>query len=439
MPTIKALLLLACLPFSASAQKYLALQYRTAEGLPDVQVRDMIAGEYGFLWVATDGGLARFDGETFKVYERALDSYYIKALARDTAGRVLFVNDSGCYRLSHRGPAGRHRPDTAFLRLLAPALPLPCDSALYYPNDLYVDTQNRHWASQPDGRVARLTDGMLRFYRLRPPFAAGGAQAGFTFSESPAGKLLAGSSAGELFWYDEAEDEFRQLPTPTGLRSIHCLYWQGRTLLVGGNGLYRCTFTNGRPGKWEADHLNGYTVTSLAAGDADNHLLVGTAEAGLWQAAWQNDRWKLKAIYGANDPHRINELPFRSIHQIYRDSHSNIWLGTGQGLGLLQTRFFETVFGLANNNTLTTLPLPEEEVLLSYGDVFAIQAREGAFFAEALPNLNQGLITALAYNQGDLFLGTTTGRLLHYRGGRLYQDLGLEGRGGRPLLFRGRF
>lgn len=430
MPFIRALLLLACLPFCASAQKYLALQYRTAEGLPSNQVRDMIVGEHGFLWVATDGGLARFDGETFQTYERALDSYYIKALARDTAGRILFVNDSGCYRLSHRGPAGPQRPDTAFLQRLATALPLPTDTALYYPNDLYVDAQNRHWASQPDGRLVRITGRGLQFYPLSPPFAEGDSQAGFTFSESPAGTLVVGSTAGELFRYHEARDEFQQLPTPPSLSSIRCLYWQGATLLAGGNGLYRCTFTNGQPGQWQAGRLEGRTATSLAAGNAANRLLVGTAEAGLWQATWQQNQWKLKAIYGANDPHRINELPFRSIHQIYRGPHGNIWLGTGQGLGLLQARFFETVFGLANNNTLATLPLPEGEVLISYGDVFAIQAREGAFFAEALPSLDQGLITALAYADGGLFLGTTTGSLLRYRGARLKRDLGLEDRGG---------
>lgn len=109
------LLLLTYLPFCATAQKYLALQYGQGEGLPSEQVRDRITGEYGFLWVAADGGLVRFDGERFTPYNGALDSYCIKALAKDTAGRVVFINDSGFYRLIHRGP------DTAFIELLMPA------------------------------------------------------------------------------------------------------------------------------------------------------------------------------------------------------------------------------------------------------------------------------------------------------------------------------
>ncbi|NBC09021.1 MAG: hypothetical protein GVY26_17660, partial [Bacteroidetes bacterium] len=155
-------LILLWLPLCATAQKYLALQYRTADGLPSDQVRDVAVGQHGFLWVATDGGLLRYDGEQFVSYNRALDSYYIKAFARDSKGRVLFVSDSGLYRIE----AHKSRPDTAQLELLIPAQALPADTSLHYPNGVFVDGQDRVWVSQPDGRVARLEDRALRFFTL---------------------------------------------------------------------------------------------------------------------------------------------------------------------------------------------------------------------------------------------------------------------------------
>lgn len=424
------LFLFTCLPLSASAQKYLALQYGRSEGLPSEQVRDIITGAQGFLWVATDGGLARFDGEQFTSYNRALDSYYIKALAKDTAGRVLFINDNGLFQLTHRGPDNRYRSDTAWITQLTPASPLPSDSTLYYPNGLLSDRHNQFWVSQPDGRIARIRDESIRFFQLHPPLENGSSHTGFIFAESPDGTLFAGSTSGQLFRYLPGEDRFERLATPSALEKIHCLLWQGSTLLVGGKGLYRCTFRPGQKLQWHHDTLQGQTVLSLAPGHSSNQILLGTVRQGLYQGVWKSGEWALKIVYGANDPHRINTLPFQEIHQIYRDTIGNIWLGTAQGLGLLQSRFFETVFGLANNNTLTTLPLPGGEVLISYGDVFAINAREGAFFAEALPGLNRGLITALSYTDGELFLGTTFGSLFKYRDGKLTSDLSLEDRGG---------
>lgn len=391
----------------------------------------MITGEHGFLWVATDGGLARFDGENFISYHHALDSYYIKALDKDTTGQVVFINDNGLFRLSHQTASGHHRIDTAMVKLLVTAAPLPTDTTLHYPNGLFTDQRNRYWISQPDGRVARVSDGgELRFYPLIPNLKTDGLQAEFTFAESPDHTLVVGSASGQLFQYLEEEDQFQLLQSPASLEYIRCLHWQGSTLLAGGNGLYKCSFANGHPGLWQGDPMPGYEITSLASDHSNNRLLAGTVNQGLLQTSWVDGQWVLKAIYGANDPHRINALPFREIHQIYRDTSGNIWLGTAQGLGLLQSRFFETVFGLANNNTLATLPLPNGAVLISYGDVFEINAADGAFFAKALPNLNRGLITALAHRKDQLFLGTTLGTLLSYQKGQLKKELSLEERGG---------
>ena len=65
MLAIRLFLLLLLLPFCGKAQKYFTTRFRLAEGLPSEEVRATIRGKYGFLWVATDGGLLRFDGRSF--------------------------------------------------------------------------------------------------------------------------------------------------------------------------------------------------------------------------------------------------------------------------------------------------------------------------------------------------------------------------------------
>src|ERR1700748_1269477 len=65
-------LLIVCLGFGGRARaldpqasSYLRADFTVEEGLPDNEVNAIAQSRNGFLWVGTDGGLARFDGEHF--------------------------------------------------------------------------------------------------------------------------------------------------------------------------------------------------------------------------------------------------------------------------------------------------------------------------------------------------------------------------------------
>lgn len=71
------LLALALCPSMGEAQTYSYTQYRTAQGLPADKVNTVTRDRIGFLWVATDNGLARYDGRSFTAYQASLESRYI--------------------------------------------------------------------------------------------------------------------------------------------------------------------------------------------------------------------------------------------------------------------------------------------------------------------------------------------------------------------------
>lgn len=52
-------------------ETYVIKQFGVNEGLPQNSVNDILQTSDGFLWIATFGGLARFDGHSFKIYNRA--------------------------------------------------------------------------------------------------------------------------------------------------------------------------------------------------------------------------------------------------------------------------------------------------------------------------------------------------------------------------------
>ena len=50
------------LALDPQARSYLRTDFTVEEGLPDNEVNAITQTRNGFLWVGTDGGLARFDG-----------------------------------------------------------------------------------------------------------------------------------------------------------------------------------------------------------------------------------------------------------------------------------------------------------------------------------------------------------------------------------------
>ena len=80
--------------------------YSTQDGLPSVVVESLATDEAGFLWIATQGGLARFDGSNFRVFKASpsvpghLRDEFIHAVL--PIGRTVFVgtNSGGLHALN---------------------------------------------------------------------------------------------------------------------------------------------------------------------------------------------------------------------------------------------------------------------------------------------------------------------------------------------------
>ena len=71
--------------------RYVSQQaWSTEEGLPQSSVHSIAQTKDGYLWIATEGGLARFDGVSFKIFDHAQDRAFVSddicCLAKDAEG-----------------------------------------------------------------------------------------------------------------------------------------------------------------------------------------------------------------------------------------------------------------------------------------------------------------------------------------------------------------
>jgi signal transduction histidine kinase/ligand-binding sensor domain-containing protein len=77
---------------------YTLRNYRAVDGLPQSQVRAMREDKNGYLWVGTEGGgLARFDGHSFRVYTTldGLQSNIVNYFSHDDHGNLWIVHPRG--------------------------------------------------------------------------------------------------------------------------------------------------------------------------------------------------------------------------------------------------------------------------------------------------------------------------------------------------------
>ncbi len=85
-------LLLLWQPVCLLAQSWSFRQYTSEQGLPSSEVYDILQDRKGYIWVATDRGVARFDGYTFESFTtgEGLSNNVVFRLAEGPDGKIWF-------------------------------------------------------------------------------------------------------------------------------------------------------------------------------------------------------------------------------------------------------------------------------------------------------------------------------------------------------------
>lgn len=92
----------------ASASDYHVTHYTNENGLPQNSVKGLVLDRDGFVWIGTEAGMVRFDGQRFQVFGRdrypLLQSNRMRKVELDTAGIVCFVDEEfGKYTFDNKG------------------------------------------------------------------------------------------------------------------------------------------------------------------------------------------------------------------------------------------------------------------------------------------------------------------------------------------------
>jgi ligand-binding sensor domain-containing protein/serine phosphatase RsbU (regulator of sigma subunit) len=314
------------------------LSFNLDQGLPGMVVKCMLQDQYGFLWIGTDNGLCRFNGDYFEVYNTSnggLSSNVILSLCEDKIGNIWVGSDGG---------------GVMILNLISKEL-------FHYGNDIIIKikqdkNRNIHIANRSkgygiiDGTTLNFNHEIKYWQMNKMPINETSLVRDFAFDKE--GKTWLAMDAGMLILNKIASNndiqKCKQIIFNDDENKVYCIEQVGNEIWAGTK-KYGLICLKSDSSNLELKCINkniglsSNSVLAIKYDDRENSLLVGTDGAGL-------DYLKLKSVNNHNlyfnlTNYNLNEgLQNDEVCSMLNDTQGRIWIGYygGGGLSLLQSK-----------------------------------------------------------------------------------------------------
>lgn len=366
-------------------RQYIIRAWTTDDGLPIDKVQAIAQTPDGYLWIGTEGGIARFDGVHFKPLAPAdapmLAGASCRALMTTPDGSLWIGTDKGAVARYFGGRtelySNKGTNDTSFIRALL------------------RDRQGTIWAGAGGGVFKVEGRGLVH--------AAVEAKGVYSLAESPAGDLWVGANNG---LFQVTAGGVRRYTRQDGLPAVRItsqVFMTNGDLLLGTDSGLATVRPDGRVTPTAGPENIGSMVRTILM-DREHRAWVGTWE-GL--ARQTGDRFEvLTSKDGLSDS---------AINSLFEDRDGSIWVGTrGGGLNRLSAGYVATYTkadGLSRNDVSTVLADRSGRVWIESGDA-GVDLYDGVSWRRVTqsPTLDKSFLNAIAEDaDGSIWFGTRQG------------------------------
>ncbi|MDX1678561.1 diguanylate cyclase [Arsukibacterium sp.] len=347
-------------------------------GLPQVSVTAMVQDKQGYMWLGTQGGLARFDGHQFRVFNTAntpqLQSNLITALYIDSQQRLWIGTVNG---LS------------------------------YYADNKFTVVETRHLKAGSVSSFAELADGRFfiganQLYLWQQQLVPVAEHSGPVFQLNQQHNTLWIGGQHGFGVYQQQQYRWHPAPDTTEALQITELTVRGGVIFLGTNkGLYRW-----QQGRWQLLELPD------AGPDSKIELIYQDKQQQVWVST-------LNALYQVKGAQVIpvqqpgtTDKPFRWIESMLEDQHNNVWLGSRtQGVMRLRnamTERYSTAAGIPDPFSWAVLPW-HRHLMVGTSQGMALLKEGGYQPLLANQQLASPYVYSMLHQQNNLWVGTRAG------------------------------
>lgn len=364
-------------------------KYTQKEGLTSYNIRSLHKDKWGFIWIATQDGLSRFDGKRFINYTRGAPPHFrlcgtdVRAVAEDTARNLLWVlcGEEGISILN------------TVTGYVTGMIPVPPQS----PEDWNITmTRNGHWlwvGTSTGIQVfdTRLSNPKPRFIRPAISPASVYGVRGIVLDDNK--NVWVGYSGYGIVVYHGSrfttlgEIKNAELSGGTELRLYGGVATGNETMLLAtSKGLMSIRynkdyeFSNTGNPYTDIPSVNNSEVQAITLDQSGNIFLSGGGH--LYRVSGKSGRHEQ-----LTEMSRINETDWLSaVHAILPEKNGSAWLGCHEGLAYLQPQtpfkpyHYDRNSHFKLNHVRSVFPLPNGDILAGLKDgLVKIEAKSGRF------------------------------------------------------------
>jgi signal transduction histidine kinase/ligand-binding sensor domain-containing protein/DNA-binding response OmpR family regulator len=314
-------------------------RFSLEQGMPQSTAMCILQDRQGFVWVGTQEGLCRFDGNTFVVFKNdpddpaSLSSNLVKSICEDKEGNLWMGTFSGGLnrydRRTQRFTRYLHQPDN------------PQSLSHNRVEAVYEDRQGTLWIGTQAGlnQLDKKTGQFIRYSLSSADSGSPGDNRVMSLYEDRKGNFWVGSYGKGINLFDRKQKRFsRFLPEPEskgqpGSATIRCMLEDrdGRLWLGTDGGLYQMDRRTNAFSRFGHDPFNAQSLSSDAVWalfeDRTGTFWVGTKAGGL--NIMDRSRGTFRRL--SHLPTDNRSLSSNQIYCVYEDRTGGIWVGTDGG------------------------------------------------------------------------------------------------------------
>ncbi|ANQ51085.1 SpoIIE family protein phosphatase [Flammeovirga yaeyamensis] len=339
-----------------SAQNILSTHYSKDDGLKADYIKNIAKDSIGYLWIASDNGLIRYDGSEFlSLGTKKLESQYIKQVFQKKDGSLYAISNKEIVQIYSK-PNGVY---WNFLLKMESEEQVP--GKLHYGKLLYEDRDNVLWAAD-NNQIFRQNENNKFEVKLTDfTLPAENENRSFQLVENANGDLYAFHYSGHVYRFDVEKDKFVLVSKKVGkLKNIqHAIWYTESAFLVADSdrGVSLVDVTND---KVKVDQIGRqFDASFIQEIGTDQYLVTG----------FVSGMYRLETTFKGFKLFRDPELGVYNGNTIYYND-LDIWLAKDNGISLFQQLPFNVFANNLSTSYIQHISGDDDNIYFSDGNNF---------------------------------------------------------------------